>query len=269
MKMEVTKGVNLYVRDWGRGKPIVFIPGYPPSQRIFDYPMMQLARRGFRTIGIDLRGFGYSDAPWEGNDYDTWASDIAKVIKNLGLRDVTLAGFSMGAAIAAYHVTKTGDSRITKLALLAAALPAAAPGPEQKKMFDGLIASDLADHAKFAHDFVLGWFFNKAPSPEFGRWIESMGRTASLNTSVRGLEELRDRDLRAELGTITIPTRIFHGVHDKAVPLSSAEEVQKLIKGSILIRFEESGHGLFWDEKDKLVDELMKFCEEKRERLAA
>ena len=79
MKIEVTKGVNLFVQDWGRGKPIVFVHGWPYGHRIFEYQMMQLAKKGYRAVGIDLRGYGYSERPWEGNDYDTWAEDIGRV----------------------------------------------------------------------------------------------------------------------------------------------------------------------------------------------
>jgi len=121
MKMEVTKGVNLFVQDWGRGKPIVFVHGWPYGHRIFEYQMMQLAKKGYRAIGFDLRGYGYSERPWEGNDYDTWAGDIGRVIKNLNLKDVTLVGYCMGGGLAAHYWATSKDPRVTKLVLASTA----------------------------------------------------------------------------------------------------------------------------------------------------
>ena len=126
--IEVKKGVRIYAQDWGAGKTIVFVHGWPYSHAMFDYQTLPLSRAGFRTVAIDLRGFGQSDKPYSGNDYDTWADDIGKVIKVLDLKDVTLAGFSMGGGICAHYVATHNDPRVTKLALLAAAAPAISPG---------------------------------------------------------------------------------------------------------------------------------------------
>lgn len=266
--ISVAKNVNLYVEDWGAGKTIVFIHGWPFDHRIFDYQMMALARKDCRVVALDLRGFGNSDKPWEGNDYDAWAADVGKVVAGLILRDVTLAGFSMGGAVAAHYVARRIDTRISKLALIAAPVLSASPRPEDKQALEGHVKSILADRPKFMHAYSKG-VLNMPASPEYVEWLASMGMTASLRACVRGLEELRDRDLRASLGNIRIPTRFFHGVMDKVIPISLAESQIGLIKGATLVRFENSGHALFWDEKDKLVDELEKFAGEKAARVAA
>jgi pimeloyl-ACP methyl ester carboxylesterase len=101
--VNVAKDVNLYVQDWGKGKPIVLIHGWPLSHRMWEYQAAGIVNHGYRVVAVDLRGYGYSDKPWEGNDYDTWANDIGKVIKDRNLRDVTLAGFSMGGAIVMHY----------------------------------------------------------------------------------------------------------------------------------------------------------------------
>jgi pimeloyl-ACP methyl ester carboxylesterase len=218
--------------------------------------MVNLAKKGYRAVGFDFRGYGYSDRPWDGNDYDTWANDIGKVIKDLDLRDVTIVGYCMGGAIAAHYWATSKDSRVTKLVLASTSVK-----PEDKKTFDWYIQSCWDDQAKCIWDFGQNQF-NRPASAEYGRWLEDYGRITSLYACVRGLEEMRDRDLSGEMGKITIPTRIFHGVQDKVIPFSTAESLQKLVKGSTLVRFENCGHGIYWDERDKLVDEIVKFAAE-------
>jgi pimeloyl-ACP methyl ester carboxylesterase len=261
MKMEVAKGVNLFVQDWGKGKPIVFVHGWPYGHRIFEYQMMKLAKNGYRAIGFDLRGYGYSERPWEGNDYDTWAKDLGWVIKNLDLHDVTLVGYCMGGAVAAHYWATSKDSRVSKLALVSTALPWAASTPDEQKWYDATIKSCYEDQAKCTWDFTSN-LFHKPASAEYHRWLVDLGRIASWYATIRGLEEMRDRDLSSELGKITIPTRIYHGVYDKVIPFRKAEALQKYIKGSTLVRCENSGHAIYWDEKDNFADALEKWVSE-------
>lgn len=267
-KVSVAKNVDLYVRDWGAGKTIVLIHGWPYDQRIFEYQMLSLAKRDCRVVSIDLRGFGQSDKPWDGNDYDTWAMDTGKVVSELILRDVTLAGFSMGGAIAAHYVARRIDTRISKLALISTPLLTIAPRPEDKETVEESINALLDDRPRFLRDHFKS-MLNTAISPENLQWYASIGMQTSLRACVRGLEELRDRDLRPVLGNIRVPTRFFHGEMDEIVPISVAESQVRLIKGASLVRFETGGHGLFYDEKDKLVEELDKFAGEKIARAAA
>lgn len=266
-RVSVAKNVDLYVQDWGAGKTIVFIHGWPMDHRIFEYQMNALARRDCRVVAIDLRGFGQSDKPWEGNDYDTWAADVGKVISTLILRDVTLAGFSMGGAIAAHYVARRIDTRIAKLALIGAPVLNAYPKPEDREKVETTIKLLQTERPKFMLDHVKT-MINNPMSPENREWYASLSMQASLRACIRGMEELRDRDLRAALGNIRVPTRFFHGVSDQIVPYSLAESQVKLIKGASLVPFENSGHALFWDEKDRLVDELDKFAAEKAARAA-
>lgn len=257
-RINVESSVEVSIQDWGSGKPIVFIHGFPFSYRIFEYQMAALAQQGYRAIGIDLRGFGQSDKPWHGNDYDTWVSDIHRVIEKLDLQDVTLVGFSMGGAITAHYVATQFDPRVTKLILLGAAAPIAAPQPEDKKMIEGFIQAILADSASFAQGFVRQAFYQPLSS-DLLRFFADMGTTASLRALVRAQEELRDRNLFQEMSKIQIPTLICHGVHDKVVPIAAGEAQQLMIQNATLLRFEKSGHGLFYEEKDRLTQELINF----------
>ena len=267
-RISVAKNVDLYVQDWGAGKTIVLVHGWLMDHRIFEYQMMALARRDCRVVAIDLRGFGQSDKPWEGNDYDTWAADLGKVIAELILRDVTLAGFSMGGAIAAHYIARRIDTRISKLALISAPLLNAYPKPEDKQAVESNIKLLQTERPRFMLDHVKG-MINSPMSPENREWFASLSMQASLRACIRGLEELRDRDLRPVLGNIRMPTRLFHGTMDQIVPYATAEAQVKLIKGASLVPFENSGHAIFWDEKDRLVEELDKFAAEKVARVAA
>ncbi len=264
--INVAKDVNLNVQDWGKGKPLVLIHGWPLSLRMWEYQAADIVKHGHRVVAIDLRGYGESDKPWEGNDYDTWASDIGKVIKDRGLRDATLAGFSMGGAIAMHYAATANDSRISKLALLSAAGPclmkkADNPGGVPQQLWDRFIQEESQDRAKFKHDFNKD-FFAKPVSLELTHWFEAIGMQVGAHASLRGLEELGEQDLRSEIGSIKIPTRIFHGAKDKIVPIAMAEEQKRRIRGAEIVRFENSGHGTFIDEGDKLFEELIKFHEE-------
>lgn len=261
--IEVEPGVRLFVQDWGAGIPVVFIHGWPLNHKVFEYQMVPLMRAGHRVIGIDLRGFGQSDKPWQGNNYDTWADDIRKVIETLDLHKVLLAGFSMGGAIAMHYAATNNDPRVTKLALMGAAGPLFSkrsdnPNGIPLEEIEALINAAIADRSKLAYDLGVT-NFHTPTSPEFCRWLESIRMEASPHATICGLEELRDRDLRSELKNIHIPTRIFHGVYDQVVPFQLAEEQHRFIKNSLIIPFYSSGHGLYYDERDKLNEELMRF----------
>jgi non-heme chloroperoxidase len=267
-KISVAKIVDIHAQDWGAGKTIVFIHGWPMGHRIFEYQMMALAKKDCRVIGIDLRGFGQSDKPWEGNDYDTWAADVGKVISELALRDVTLAGFSIGAAVAAHYAAKRIDTRISKLALISAPLLSPSPGPEDKQALEEKIQALIVDRPKFMLDYAKS-MLHTAISPEHLQWYASLGMQSSLRACMRSLEELHYRNLKPEIGNIRIPTRFFHGAMDQVVPISLAESQVGLIKGATLVRFENSGQALFYDEKDKLVEELEKFAGESAAKASA
>lgn len=254
----VGPSIKVFVQDWGSGKPVVLIHGFPFTHRIFEYQMAVLAQAGYRAIGIDLRGFGQSDKPWHGNNYDTWVNDIRLVIDALELQDLTLVGFSMGGAIAAHYVATQQDPRVTKLVLLGAAAPIAAPQPEDKQMIEGFIQAILVDPASFARIFVQQAFYQPL-SPELLQFLTEMGTTASLRALVRSQEELRDRNLVLEMTEIQIPTLICHGVHDKVVPIAAGEAQEQMIKNAKLLRFEDSGHGIFHEEKERLTHELINF----------
>lgn len=266
--IEVAPGIRLHVRDWGHGRPIVLIHGWPFSNDMYDYQMTELAEKGFRAISISLRGFGKSDKPWGTYDYDVYADDLKAILDQLDLRDVTLGGFSMGGAISIHYLARHKGSRVSKLALFAAAAPVWTkredyPYGLERSEADALIKAVDVDRPRLFADFgkIFG-LTETSVNPGLAAWLHSIGMQASPYAVAQSVVALRDTDLSPELATIDAPTAIFHAVGDKICPFAFAEEMAKRIKNARIIRFEKSGHGLFLEEKEKFNRELIKFASE-------
>ena len=263
--VEVEPNVRLHILDWGQGKPIVFIHGWPLSHEMFEYQYTQLAANGFRCIGITMRGFGKSSKPYGDHNYDVFADDVSEVLEALDLRQVTLAGFSMGGGVALRYMTRHRGARVSKLALLAAAAPSFVKRPGfpyglERATLDGFIRASYQDRAKLNDDFGKMFFLTEdAVSPKLGDWFHRMGMEASAHATASILIALRDSDLRADLGKVRVPTAIFHSTEDKIALFPLAEAMKEGIRGSELIRFQNSGHGFVYEERDKLNSELMDF----------
>jgi len=263
--VQVEPSVHLHIRDWGKGKTIVFIPGWPLSHEMFEYQFTHLARQGYRCVGITLRGFGKSSGPWGDYNYDIFADDIKKVLEVLGLNEVTLAGHSMGGAISLHYMARHKNERVAKLALFGAAAPCFAKRPGfsyglEPTAVDGFIAACSADRAKLIEDFGKIFFRREnAVSPKLSEWFFDMGMEASPHATEACLMALRNSDLREDLAKVNVPTAIFHSKHDKICLFQLGEAMAAGIKGAKLIPFEKSGHGLFFEEKEKFNKELMNF----------
>ena len=265
--ISIEPNVSLHIRDWGQGKTIVFIPGWPLSHEMYEYQFTQLPRQGYRCVGITLRGFGKSSKPWGEYNYDVFADDIRKVLESLDLRDVTLAGHSMGGAISLRYMARHKSERVSRLALFGAAAPCFTKRPGfphglESSDVDGFIELCGADRAKLNEDFGKIFFRSEnAVSPKLGEWFFNMGMEASPHATAACLFALRDSDLRDDLSEVNVPTAIFHSTQDKICPFELAEAMAAGIKGAKLIRFENSGHGLFYEEKEKFNAEIVEFIE--------
>lgn len=260
--IEVERGVKIYVEEAGHGRPILFIHGWPVNHKMYEYQVNVLPQYGYRCICLDLRGFGKSDAPWQGYTYNRMADDIRVVIDTLRLNHATLVGFSMGGSIAIRYVTRHAAHGIRSLVLAAAAAPVFTKRPDYpygmtKEEVDGFIAATYTDRPKMVAEFGK-MFFATAVSEPFREWFNGLGLQASSIGTIRGLESLRDEDLRGELPYVQLPTTILHGKLDKVCPYPFAEIQHKGIRGSTLVPFEKSGHGLFYDEMQKFNLELLR-----------
>lgn len=263
--IRIEPNIRLNIRDWGKGKTIVFIPGWPLGHEMFEYQFTTLSQHGYRCIGITMRGFGRSSKPWGDYNYDIFADDIEKVLEALNLHEITLAGHSMGGAIALHYTANNKSKRVSKLALFGAATPSFTKKPGFPYGLEPAAVNDLvdlcgSDRAKLGENFGKIFFKSeKAVSPKLAEWFHDMGMEASPHAAAACLVALRDTDLRGDMARIKVPTVIFHSPQDKICPFELAEATAAGIKGSRLIRFEHSGHGLFYEEKDKFNKELMNF----------
>jgi len=264
--IEVEKNVRLHVTDLGEGQPIVLIHGWPLNDAMYEYQYQYLVRKGFRVIGISLRGFGKSDKPYGKYDFDVFSDDIKVVLEKLKIENAVLGGFSMGGAVVIHYVTKYNAAHVSKLALFAAA----APSWKQREGYpfgvSDEVAADLINATKTSRQDLIAGFGKDFPAQEGGisknveKWLESINLEASPYAVTESITALRDLDLRPELAKINIPVAIFHGTKDKLCDFSLAEQLHKGIKNSYIVKFENSGHSLFVEEMDKFNTELEKFA---------
>ncbi len=212
--IEVAPGIHLHVRDWGEGRPIVLIHGWPFSNDMYDYQMMDLVENGFRPISVSLRGFGKSDKPWGAYNYDVFADDIKAVLDQLRLNEIILGGFSIGGAIAIRYMSRHEGSRVSKLALFGAAAPSWTkrenyPYGMERAEVNALIQAVSIDRPQLFTDFgkIFG-MTETSLNPGHASWLHSMGMQASPYAVAQSLIALRDADLRPELSAINVPTAI-------------------------------------------------------------
>lgn len=265
--IEVEKNVRLHVTDLGEGKTVVLIHGWPLSDAMYEYQYQDLVQKRFRVVGITLRGFGKSDKPYGKYDYDVYADDIKVVLDKLNIEDATLGGFSMGGAIAIHYVAKYNAAHISKLALFGAAAPVWTKRADyhfgfSKEDVDGLIQLSMTNRPQLLENFGKIFGATETALPiGLGNWLGGINFEASPYATTQSLIALRETDLRSELPKIKIPTAIFHGVKDKICEFALAEQMQKGIKNSYIVKFENSGHGLFLEELEKFNAELVKFSQ--------
>ena len=266
--VRVEPNVKIYVEDLNPEgkKTILFIHGWPGSHKLFEYQFDQLPKMGYRCIGIDTRGFGNSDKPYDGYDYNRLADDVKCVVDALKLQDFTLAGHSTGGAIAIRYMARHKGQGVTKLALFAAAAPSLIKRPNfpyglEKEDVLKIIQGTYTDRPKMLSDFGDIFFFQYITKP-FSDWFFQVGLEAAGWSTAAIANTWIDEVLFSDLAEISVPTLIIHGIHDKVVPFPLAE-VQKIgIKDSKLMPFKFSGHGTFHDERDKFNEELVRFIEE-------
>lgn len=265
--VEVEKGVKLFVNDLNPtgNKPILFIHGWPVNHKMFEYQYNILPRSGYRCVLFDIRGFGQSDAPWGGYDYDRLADDTRIVADTLKLENFILAGFSVGGAIAIRYMARHKGHNVRKLALISAAAPSFVQRPGfpygmTVSAVNNQIAQTYYNRPQMLTEFGVNFFASKI-TPSFRGWFQSLGLSASSYGTIKLLESLRNEDLRQDLASIRVPTGIFHGALDKICPFPLAEAQNRGIRDSKLFRFAKSGHGVFYDELESFNNTFLGFLE--------
>jgi non-heme chloroperoxidase len=262
-------GTQLYYKDWGEGAPVVFIHGWPLNADMWDYQTTHLAAHGLRCIAYDRRGFGRSEQPWTGYDYDTLADDLAAVIDTLGLERTAIVGFSMGGGEVARYVGRHGGAKVSKAALISAVTPyllktAEHPDGVDVSVFDQMVEGLMADRAKFLAGFGPQFFGNTLldhkVSAETLQWTLMMALQGSARATLACVRAFSETDFRADMAALTMPTLVVHGSGDKTVPIEVAgRQAAKLAPGAQFVEYEGEPHGLMITAKDRLNADLLTF----------
>lgn len=255
--VEVDKGVKLYVEDLNPqgSRTIVFIHGWPLSHKQFEYQFDVLPQKGIRCIGIDWRGFGQSDKPFDGYNLDQFADDIYAVIQTLQLNDFILLGHSTGGAISIRYMSRHNGYGVAGLVLL----DAAGPGPLDPATANSIVEQTENDRPAMLN-YVTDMFFYQYATEAFKQWFFQLGLEAAGWSSAEVMRMLGKLDIHADLASIKVPTIIIHGIHDKVVPFSNAEEMQRGIANAQLIPLQNSGHGGFWEQRHDVNTILLQFA---------
>ncbi|EPR11467.1 alpha/beta fold hydrolase [Ruminiclostridium papyrosolvens] len=265
--INVEANVKIYVEDLNPTgkKTILFLHGWPGSNRLFEYQFNQLPKMGYRCIGIDTRGFGNSDKPWGGYDYDRLADDVRCVVEAIRLNNITLGGHSTGGAIAIRYMTKHNGFGVSKLALFDAAAPSLIKLPNfpyglDKEVVLQIIHGTYNDRPKMLRDFGDTFFYQHI-SDALSDWFFQLGLQAAGWSTAAIANTWINEVLFSDLAKIYVPTLIIHGIYDQVVPFSLGEIQKQNIKNSKLIPFKHSGHATFYEERDHFNEELIKFIE--------
>jgi len=249
---------RLFYRDWGTGRPVLLSHGWPMSGEMWEYQIPALVAAGFRCVAVDRRGFGRSDQPGHGYDFDTFADDLAAVIDWLDLRDVTLVGYSMGAGEITRYLSRHGGERVARAALVGGAVAA------MDEAMAGMMAQMIAaDRPQFLTDGVPTLFASTAGEPVSEaqqRWILGLALQASPLATLACLRAFAQVDFRSELGAFTMPTLVVHGDADGSQPIAVARAVADAIPGSRLVEYADAPHGLFLTERTRLAADLVSFA---------
>jgi non-heme chloroperoxidase len=267
--IQTAPNVKLYLKDYGEGKPVILIHGWPLSNEMWEYQIASLVENNFRVIAYDRRGFGKSSQPWDSYSYDTLTDDLHAIIEQLELKEVSLVGFSMGGGEVVRYFSRYGGKQVVKAVLISSIIPFLLQTtdnpeghPKEKNEATALKIKD--DRIGFIDDFGKTFFgvsmINKPLSTPLLEYYRMLCSFASPRATLECAKSFSTTDFREELVTINVPTLIIHGNADKIVPIEiSSDKAAKLIKNNTYLIYEDAPHGLFYTEKDKLNKDLLAF----------
>jgi pimeloyl-ACP methyl ester carboxylesterase len=267
--LETRDGIELYFADWGAGPPIVLIHGWPFNSDMWEKQATFLAQNGFRVITYDRRGFGRSEQTWSGYDYDNLAEDLNSLMTELDLREATLVGFSMGGGEVVRYLSRFGEDRVAKAALISAVTPfllktADNPAGVDQKVFDEIAKNILKDRPAFLHTFAPQFYgrsaLNHTVSESVLEWSQAMGLTGSLRATLETAKAWSTTDFREEMADIDVPVLVVHGTSDATVPIdSSGRRSAQILPNAMLSEYSGEPHGLFLTAADRLNQDLLDF----------
>ena len=266
---ETKDGTRIYYNDWGRGRPIVFSHGWPLSADAFEDQMFYLASRGYRCIAHDRRGHGRSGQPWNGNDLDTYADDLAELVAKLDLKDAVHVGHSTGGGEVARYIGRHGSKRVAKAVLIGAIPPLilktpANPAGTPMEVFDHIRAGVLSDRSQFFKDLTMAFYGCNRPGAKVsegvrnGFWLQSM--LAGMPAAYFCVKAFSETDTTGDLKKIDVPTLFLHGDDDQIVPIgASALLASKIVRGAQLKIYKGAPHGMCTTHKSEVNEDLIAF----------
>lgn len=270
-RLALKDGTELFVKDWGTGRPVILTHAWPLDADCWDQQALALAEAGFRVIAYDRRGFGRSSQPGGGYDYDTFADDLAQVIDGTGARDVTLAGFSMGGGEIVRYLSRHGGRGVIKIALVGSVVPGIARGPRNPQgvppeFFEGLKTSLREDRVNFFTGLLRDVFYDVAAPGTFKvtqavlDWSWQQAMQAGLRALVESVDAFGKADFRSELAGVEVPTLVLHGTADKPVPFDlTGRQAAAGIRQARLVAYEGVSHGLLVTEREQVTRDLLEF----------
>jgi non-heme chloroperoxidase len=271
-------GTQIYYKDWGSGQPVVFSHGWPLSSDAWEDQMIFLASRGYRCIAHDRRGHGRSSQPWEGNEMNTYADDLATLVEELDLKDAIHIGHSTGGGEVARYFGRHGSTRVAMAVLIGAVPPLmlktpANPGGLPIEVFDEIRAGVLNDRSQFFKDLSVPFYGANRPGNKVSQglrdsfWLQGMlcGHKAAYDC----IKAFSETDFTEDLKKIDVPTLILHGDDDQIVPIAdSALLSARLVKGARLKVISGAPHGMCSTHKELINSELLAFVRKEKEAAA-
>jgi len=261
--------IRIYYNDYGKGKPVILIHGWPLSSAMWEYQLTDLVNNGYRVISYDRRGFGKSSQPWDGYNYDTLADDLKKLIDELKLVDITLVGFSMGGGEVVRYFSRHGGKNVSKAVLISSITPymlqtESNPEGVPQETFDDMAKGIQNDRIGFLDDFGKTFFgvnkLNKPLSAPLLEYYRMLCSTASHRATIECADAFAGTDFREEMKSVNVPTLIIHGDADKTVPIDpTGKQSSASVPSNTFIIYEGSAHGLFYTERKKLNSDLLNF----------
>lgn len=265
------QAVNLYYKDWGKGQPVVFSHGWPLSSDAFEDQMLFLASEGLRTIAHDRRGHGRSSQPSHGNDMNTYADDLAKLVDALDLHDAVLVGHSTGGGEVARYIGRHGTKRVAKAVLIGAVPPimlktSANPDGLDISVFDEIRAKTLADRSQFFKELSAPFYGANRAGSKVSQGLRDSFWLMAMQAGFKGVYEcikaFSETDFSEDLKKFDIPTLLMHGDDDQIVPLKdSAQKSAQIIKNAQLKIYPGAPHGMCSTIKEQINKDLLSFIE--------